>query len=445
MASAIGCPEDDAVRILNLLDEVGLTGAKLACSMGDEEALAAQVTGRPGIACEPWHVVFITAQVRAAVQMEDLQRRVGGSAATSSIQTLKDAAEYTADKTEPLQVIVPKEGCLGEGAYRQIDHGGGGAGQGVEGIGGWARGCRSTNLGGPWQNCESCESRGGFNEKVSGLYGKEISRKLATLLEVGRAYKWFAGPAVVFPVCKPPWRVCLWAGGKGCRWQHGGKPPMESCPVIWEGHRKTSSQAGQQRDGLERCNCERAPLHYTIGIVCQEANPSMEGVLQPATLEESRTRESPNVPASRRMGIALPTPWRVIWCASGTTPLVERCREKKCKFKHVCGICFSNKHPLYECTAKKRQEQSKQDTQGTAWKILWVIELDIQRDRKSDFTLPSVQKRWLQRVAAGEFFCGGGNTPVFHLHKGSMGKWRGPLPAEISYVFEGVPLERTGS
>ena len=33
----------------------------------------------------------------------------------------------------------------------------------------------------------------------------------------------------------------------------------------------------------------------------------------------------------------------------------ERCKVKRCKFAHQCGICFSDKHPLYQCTAGKRQ------------------------------------------------------------------------------------------
>ena len=41
----------------------------------------------------------------------------------------------------------------------------------------------------------------------------------------------------------------------------------------------------------------------------------------------------------------------------------EKCKAKKCKFKHVCGICFSPKHALPECTATSRQDQPR-DTKG---------------------------------------------------------------------------------
>ena len=38
----------------------------------------------------------------------------------------------------------------------------------------------------------------------------------------------------------------------------------------------------------------------------------------------------------------------------------ERCKAKKCRFEHVCGLCFSPKHPMHACDAKTRQD----DTQG---------------------------------------------------------------------------------
>ena len=41
----------------------------------------------------------------------------------------------------------------------------------------------------------------------------------------------------------------------------------------------------------------------------------------------------------------------------------EKCKAKKCKFKHVCGICFSTKHALPDCTAANRQDPPR-DTKG---------------------------------------------------------------------------------
>ena len=33
----------------------------------------------------------------------------------------------------------------------------------------------------------------------------------------------------------------------------------------------------------------------------------------------------------------------------------EKCKEKKCKFAHQCGICMAKGHPMYQCSANKRQ------------------------------------------------------------------------------------------
>ena len=33
----------------------------------------------------------------------------------------------------------------------------------------------------------------------------------------------------------------------------------------------------------------------------------------------------------------------------------EKCKQKKCKFAHQCGICFSDKHAMFQCSAGKRQ------------------------------------------------------------------------------------------
>lgn len=39
----------------------------------------------------------------------------------------------------------------------------------------------------------------------------------------------------------------------------------------------------------------------------------------------------------------------------------EKCKERKCKFKHVCGLCFGS-HPLFKCNADNKKPN---DTQGT--------------------------------------------------------------------------------
>ena len=41
----------------------------------------------------------------------------------------------------------------------------------------------------------------------------------------------------------------------------------------------------------------------------------------------------------------------------------EKCRSKKCKYKHFCGLCFSDQHSMPQCSAQKRQDPPK-DTAG---------------------------------------------------------------------------------
>lgn len=86
-------PETSA-KMLNLLSEVGLVGAKLAVSHGTEASLARQLADGLGIERAPWHVVFITGQVREAVQMADLDERVAGSSSTRSMQNVLDARAH---------------------------------------------------------------------------------------------------------------------------------------------------------------------------------------------------------------------------------------------------------------------------------------------------------------------------------------------------------------
>ena len=58
------------------------------------------------------------------------------------------------------------------------------------------------------------------------------------------------------------------------------------------------------------------------------------------------------------------TPDGELICFRYNTP-GEKCKVAKCKYRHVCGICFSEKHPLYECNPKSRKEPTAPDTTGT--------------------------------------------------------------------------------
>ena len=55
------------------------------------------------------------------------------------------------------------------------------------------------------------------------------------------------------------------------------------------------------------------------------------------------------------------TPDGELICFRYNTP-GEKCKMAKCKYRHVCGICFSQKHPLYECNPKNRKEAVPPDT-----------------------------------------------------------------------------------
>ena len=58
------------------------------------------------------------------------------------------------------------------------------------------------------------------------------------------------------------------------------------------------------------------------------------------------------------------TPEGDLICFRYNTP-GETCKAAKCKYRHVCGICFSEKHPLFECNPKNRKEATAPDTTGT--------------------------------------------------------------------------------
>ena len=114
----------EAAQLLNLLDQIGLRGEMLAVSEGSERELAVQLAERAGVSHQQWHVDFVKGQVRAAKQMEDLDRRVGGSAMSVGHQQVIDAraaferqvAEESQKKEEvpDLPVPAPKRGLLGK-------------------------------------------------------------------------------------------------------------------------------------------------------------------------------------------------------------------------------------------------------------------------------------------------------------------------------------------
>ena len=43
----------------------------------------------------------------------------------------------------------------------------------------------------------------------------------------------------------------------------------------------------------------------------------------------------------------------------------EKCKVKKCKYRHCCGICHSEKHAMFQCNPKNRQNPPAPDTSGS--------------------------------------------------------------------------------
>ena len=76
-----------------LLDKVGLKGPKLATCKGDEENLARQFVSELKLTLEDWHLDYVTSLVEAACKMEDLERRLDGSASSVSVQRARDATD----------------------------------------------------------------------------------------------------------------------------------------------------------------------------------------------------------------------------------------------------------------------------------------------------------------------------------------------------------------
>ena len=84
----------DAARVLALLDEVNLRGARLAFQQGDEEALVEQVAARLDIDSDEWLLRFIKNLVQVAKAEAELEGRFDGSMTTPGAQAIRDAVEY---------------------------------------------------------------------------------------------------------------------------------------------------------------------------------------------------------------------------------------------------------------------------------------------------------------------------------------------------------------
>ena len=68
-----------------------------------------------------------------------------------------------------------------------------------------------------------------------------------------------------------------------------------------------------------------------------------------------------------------------------------------------------------------------------------VVELDILRDRKCDFTRPKVQRKWLQRIDRGEFHALVSSPPCSTFSRAPWANDRGPFPLRSRAHLRGFP------
>ena len=73
-----------------------------------------------------------------------------------------------------------------------------------------------------------------------------------------------------------------------------------------------------------------------------------------------------------------------------------------------------------------------------------VTELDIQRSAALDFTQPQVQRRWLQRLDAGEFDCLVVTPPCSTFSRACWANDRGPFPVRSQAWPRGFPWNKSG-
>ena len=102
---------------------------------------------------------------------------------------------------------------------------------------------------------------------------------------------------------------------------------------------------------------------------------------------------------------------------------------------------------LYVLSGRKRQNSVAGHLRRLARQrgiTLEVIELDIQRSRKDDFTLPNVQRRWLQRISSGEFFGLVVTPPCSTFTRAVWANDQGPFPVRSAAHPRGFPWNGHG-
>ena len=201
----------------------------------------------------------------------------------------------------------------------------------------------------------------------------------------------------------------------------------------------------------------------------KDHQPSSYRKVEPNPKQKGRGRGKTSGRPSGAQHCASHTPEGDMICYRFNTP-GEKCRAKSCKFKHVCGICFSDKHSLPQCTAKTRQDPPPDTAgRGSKWdglRVLYlfsgrarknslggclrqlarrheimiqVVELDIQRDQRHDFTLPAIQKAWLQKIHQGDFFAVVSTPPCSTFSRAPWANEKGPYPLRSRKHLWGFP------
>eukprot|EP00435_Cladocopium_sp_Y103_P030315 s433_g7.t1 len=116
----------------------------------------------------------------------------------------------------------------------------------------------------------------------------------------------------------------------------------------------------------------------------------------------------------------------------------EKCKAKKCKYKHVLYV-FSGRKRKNSVGGYLRRLSKKHGIS------VEVVELDIQRNRRDDFSLQHVQKRWLQRITQGEFFAVIVTPPCSTFSRATWANDRGPHPVRSLMHPRGFPWNSRAS
>ncbi len=112
---------EDAAKVLELLNRLGLVGQKLAVFRGDGAVMAKQVTDRLGIEGGQWLVTYLDFLIEEAVATRDLEQRMNGEILPESQQRIAEAvhhhekvekAEKEAASKSDAKAIPPKKGRL---------------------------------------------------------------------------------------------------------------------------------------------------------------------------------------------------------------------------------------------------------------------------------------------------------------------------------------------